>query len=143
MAAPAPLKGSCLCGACTFTATPVGNGANVCHCTMCRKWTAGMYMAVDCGTSVNFHDTTHLGIYRGSEWGERVFCKSCGTSLVWRMQDGSGSGVSMQAFDDPSQFVLQMQWFIDKKPDNYALVNETDTKTEAECFAMFAPVGLG
>jgi hypothetical protein len=110
---------------------------------MCRKWTAGMYMAVDCGTSVNFDDTTHLGIYRGSEWGERVFCKSCGASLVWRMQDGSGSGVSMQAFDDPSQFVLRMQWFIDKKPDNYALVNETETKTEAECFAMFAPVGLG
>jgi len=143
MADAAPLKGSCLCGACTFTATPAGNGANVCHCEMCRKWSAGMYMSVDCGDTVIFEDTTHLGIYRGSAWGERVFCKSCGASLVWRMQDGTGSGVSMQAFDDPSQFVLKMQWFIDKKPDNYALVNETETKTQAECFAMFAPEGQG
>ena len=100
-------------------------------------------MSLDCGDSIVFDDMTHVGIYRGSEWGERVFCKSCGSSLVWRMQDGSGSGVSMQAFDDPSQFVLKMQWFIDKKPDSYALVNDTDTKTEAECFAMFAPEGQG
>ena len=143
MATLAPLKGSCLCGACTFTATPVGDGANVCDCEMCRKWSAGMFMAVDCGDSVVFDDTNHVGVYRGSEWGERVFCTSCGSSLVWRMQDGGSSGVSMQAFDDPSQFVLKMQWFIDKKPDNYALVNKTETKTQAECFAMFAPEGQG
>ncbi len=143
MATAAPLQGSCLCGACTFTATPVGPSANVCHCAMCRKWTGGMYMAVDCGDTIVFDDMTHVGIYRGSEWGERVFCKSCGASLVWRMQDGSGSGVSIHAFDDPSQFELTNQWFIDKKPANYALANKTHEFTEAECIAMFAPEGDG
>jgi len=137
----APLKGSCLCGACRFTATPVSDAAYVCHCEMCRKWTGSMYMSVGCGDSIVFEDTDQLGIYRASEWGERLFCKACGASLVWRMQDGSGSGVSLQAFDDPAQFTLKMQWFIDKKPANYALVNDTDTKTEAECIAMFAPDG--
>lgn len=138
-----PLRGACLCGACSFTATPTGDGANACHCGMCRKWSAGMYMAVDCGDSIVFDDTTQLGIYRGSEWGERVFCKACGSSLVWRMQDGTGAGVSMQAFDDPSQFILKNQWFIDKKPSNYALVNDTVKLTEAECIAAFAPEGEG
>lgn len=143
MKAPAPLKGSCLCGACTFTATPEGDGAYVCHCEMCRKWTAGMFMSVGCADELVFDDESHLGIYRASEWGERLFCKSCGSSLAWRMQDHTGTGVSMQAFDDPSQFVLRMQWFIDRKPDNYALVNETETKTQAETFAIFAPEGQG
>ena len=136
-----PLKGSCLCGACTFTATPVGDRANVCHCAMCRQWTGGMFMAVDCGNSVVFDNTSHLGSYRASEWGERLFCKSCGASLVWQMQDGTGQGVSMHAFEDPAQFELNMQWFIDKKPGNYALANDTKVMTEAECIAMFAPEG--
>jgi hypothetical protein len=110
---------------------------------MCRKWTGGMYMAVDCGDSIQFTKSDSLGSYKGSAWGERLFCKDCGASLVWRMQDGSGSGVSMQSFDDPSQFELTNQWFIDKKPDNYALVNETRSLTEAETLALFAPDGDG
>ncbi len=101
-----------------------------------------MYMAVDCGNSVVFNDPSQVGSYKSSEWAERLFCKTCGSSLVYQMLDGSGQGVSMQAFDDPSQFVLKMQWFIDKKPDNYALANKTETKTQAECFAMFAPEGV-
>ena len=130
-----------MCGACSFTATPAGDGANACHCEMCRKWSAGMFMAVECGDSISFDDMTHVGIFRGSDWGERVFCKLCGSSLVWRMQDRSSSGVSIHAFEDPSQFTLRNQWFIDKKPDNYALTNETVSLTEAECIAAFAPPG--
>lgn len=100
-----------------------------------------MFMAVDCGDSIVFGDTASLGSYKGSEWGERLFCKDCGTSLVWRMQDGSGSGVSIHAFDDPEQFTLTNQWYIDKKPGNYALANETRSLTEAETLALFAPEG--
>jgi len=142
MAGAAPLKGSCMCGACTFTAVPAaGGGANVCHCKMCQKWAAGMYMAVDCGNSVVFDDLAHVGSYKGSAWGERLFCKTCGSSLVWQMQGGAGQGVAMHAFDDPAQFVLKNQWFIDKKPDNYALTNQTRNLTEAETIAAFAPGG--
>ena len=143
MSGPAPLQGSCLCGACTFTATPVDARANVCHCGMCRKWTGGMYMAVDCGNSVVFAPSDSLGTYRGSDWGERVFCKACGASLVWQTQDRTSQGVSMQAFDDPSQFELTNQWFIDKKPGNYALTNQTRNFTEAETIALFAPEAEG
>lgn len=141
MAQAASLQGSCLCEAVTFTATPTGDRANVCHCAQCRKWTGGMYMAVDCGNSIAFDDRTHLGSHKASEWGERLFCKLCGSSLVWQMQDGSGQGVSMHSFDDPGQFTLKNQWFIDKKPDNYALTNDTEKFTEAQCIAMFATDG--
>jgi hypothetical protein len=108
---------------------------------MCRKWTGGMYMAVDCGNSVEFSSTHSLGSYKGSEWGERIFCQDCGASLVWQTQDGQGQGVSIHAFDDPSQFVLKNQWFIDKKPDNYALINKSRDLTGAQTIALFAPAG--
>jgi hypothetical protein len=49
----------------------------------------------------------------------------------------------MQAFDDPSQFELTHQWFIDKKPCNYALTNKTRNLTGAETIALFAPEAQG
>ncbi len=135
------LKGTCMCGACKFTATPTvgGLGAGACHCGMCRKWSGGMYLSVDCGSSVTFDEGAPVGSYKGSEWGERLFCRECGSSLLWQTQDGQNQHVSIQAFDDPGQFEIGMQVFIDKKPGNYALAGETKTMTEAEVFAMFAP----
>ncbi|MEP2030089.1 MAG: GFA family protein [Paracoccaceae bacterium] len=135
------LKGACMCGACQFTATPTAMTAGACHCGMCRKWSGGMYLAVACGSSVVFDKGAPLGSYKGSDWGERIFCKDCGSSLVWQTQDGQNQNVSMQAFEDPSQFKLDTQIFVDRKPGNYDLANETAMMTEAEVFAMFAPQG--
>ncbi len=135
----APLKGSCLCGACTFTATPSADGAGVCHCGQCRKWSGGMFLNVYCGDSIVFDDGAPLGSYKGSEWGERIFCRICGSSLVWQTQDGSHQSASIQAFDDPSQFTLTTQIFTDQKPNCYTLANETENMTEAEVFAKYAP----
>ncbi|MEJ6392271.1 GFA family protein [Gymnodinialimonas sp. 2305UL16-5] len=132
-----PQTGTCLCGACTFTAVPMDN-AGACHCGMCRKWSGGMYLSVSC-EDVKIAEGAPIGIYRGSPWGERVFCRECGASLMWRSQDGAHNNVSIQAFEDPSQFELEMQLFIDKKPANYALTNQTKTMTEADVFALYAP----
>lgn len=134
-----PLTGRCLCGACSFTATLGPMGAGACHCGMCRKWTGGIYLSVDCAASVVFSDGAPIKSYKGSEWGERVFCADCGSSLLWQTQDGANQHVSIQCFDDPSQFELGIEVFIDQKPDNYALAGNRKTMTEAEVFAMFAP----
>lgn len=133
------MKCSCLCGACRFEATPASLTAGACHCGMCRHWSGGMFMSVDCGSSVVFEADASRGSYKGSAWGERVFCTDCGSSLVWQTQDGAYQHVSMQAFEDPSQFEMTIQVFIDEKPYNYALSNQTKTMTGAEVFAMFAP----
>jgi len=127
-----------LCGVTRFTAEPQEE-AGACHCEMCRKWSGGMFLSVLCGNSVRFENVEHLGSYKGSEWGERLFCKMCGSSLLWQTQDGENQHVSIQSFQNPEAFDLNMQVFIDCKPDNYALANETKTMTEAEVFAMFAP----
>ncbi|MEL6596152.1 MAG: GFA family protein [Pseudomonadota bacterium] len=136
------LTGSCLCGASTFEAELGPQGAGICHCGMCRKWSGGIYMSVDCGASVKFVESAPLGSYKGSEWGERVFCKECGSSLLWQTQDGKNQHVSIQCFDDPSQFDLGLEIYIDRKPSNYALEGTRKTMTEAEVEAMFADVEI-
>lgn len=97
-----------------------------------------MFINVYCGDTVVFDAGAPIGSYKGSEWGERIFCQTCGSSLVWQSQDGVHQSVSIQAFDDPSQFAITSQIFIDRKPGCYALANETKDMTEAEVFAKYA-----
>ncbi|RKF15000.1 GFA family protein [Roseovarius spongiae] len=133
------LRGSCLCGACGFSAQPLNREAGVCHCGMCRKWSGGMFFVAECGSSVVFDESAPVKRYVSSDWGERLFCGVCGSTLVWQMRDGGMQMVSTQTFDDPDQFTLTTEVFYDEKPAGYALANETKKITGAELMAMFAP----
>lgn len=128
--------GACLCGASRFTATPE-NDAHACHCGNCRKWSGGIFLSVHCGTSVVFDANAPIVRYASSAWAERVFCGICGSSLVWQMRDGSSQIVSIQSFDDPRDFMITSQIYVDHKPDNYALANRTEMLTEAEVIAKY------
>jgi hypothetical protein len=131
------LKGQCLCGAVNFEATPERQEAGVCHCSMCRRWSGGAWFGVDCGSSVEVEDESQIGAYRASAWGERCFCKTCGTTLFWRMQDGSHNVVSVQTFDDPGQFAFVSEIYTDEQPRNYAFSNSTKRMTGEEFLAAF------
>ena len=133
-----PMAGGCLCGQVRFAAMPASDDMSVCHCGMCRRWTGGVFMGVDCGDSVVLEGAPKLGIYRSSDYGERVFCPECGTSLFWRMKDGSKTEVAMSALDDPSRFGLKTEVFIDAKPPGYAFANKTRQLTQADFLAMIA-----
>jgi hypothetical protein len=134
-----PLSGHCLCGAVTFTATPAKLEMGACHCGMCRRWSGGSFLAVGCGASVSVEDESQLGVYKSSPYGERCFCKTCGTTLFWRMQAGGMTVVAAQAFDEPSQFKFVSEIYSDAKPDNYAFADEGSRKhlTEEEFLAAF------
>ncbi|MDO5530266.1 MAG: GFA family protein [Paracoccus sp. (in: a-proteobacteria)] len=131
------LKGRCLCGACSFEVDTTG-GAHICHCSMCRHWSGGMFIAVQIDGDARFADGAPVGVYQSSDWGERLFCRECGSSLIWRTQDGEHQHVSVQCFDDPAQFALESEIFIDEKPASYALEGQRPTMTGAEVMAMFA-----
>src|SRR5215207_4817366 len=91
------IRGGCLCGKMRFTASPKDKDVGACHCSMCRRWSAGPFMVRDCGTSVAVEDTTHLGAYRSSESAERAFCKQCGTPLYYRLIQQNQFYVSSEA----------------------------------------------
>lgn len=131
----APKSGRCLCGAVRFSAK-IGPHVDVCHCGMCRRWSGGVFMA-SAGEDIAIEDEAALGVYRSSDYGERVFCKTCGSSLFWRMQDGSGAHVSVSALDDLSGLTFAQEIFIDEKPALYDFANETRRLTGAEFVAMF------
>ena len=129
-------SGQCLCGAVKFVATPKSNKMSVCHCGMCQRWAGGVFMAVSCGDQVEIEDETHLGVYTSSEWGDRCFCKICGSTLFWRMRDGTNISVAAPAFDEHGDFQFEEEIFIDEKPANYAFADDTKKYTSAEMFAQ-------
>lgn len=129
--------GQCLCGAVRFSAVPSKAETGVCHCNMCRRWTAGPFFAVDCDDSLVFQAQDTLDFYRSSDWGERGFCRNCGTPLIWRLHETRHASVSLTAFDEIDDMVFTAEIFIDEKPDIYAFANATKKMTGAEVFAMF------
>ncbi|MFD1332918.1 GFA family protein [Methylopila musalis] len=134
MSEPLPLRaGGCLCGAVRFAARP-GPHMDVCHCGMCRRWSGGVFMAVPV-TELTIEDGSPLGAYASSDYGERAFCRNCGSSLFWRMRDGSSAAASLQAFDDLSGIDFAEEIFIDDKPALYSFADDTAKLTGAEFVA--------
>ncbi|MEL6450516.1 MAG: GFA family protein [Pseudomonadota bacterium] len=136
--------GSCVCGAVTYTITSPVTETGACHCGMCRKWSGGVYLSVAVPEGgLDLHGADHLAAYASSPWAERVFCKTCGSNLFYRVtapgpMQGEmhlGAGTLDQLPDVPFTHEL----FIDLKPDNYSFDGGAARKqmTEAEVLAMF------
>ena len=132
------ISGGCLCGAVRFTAAPATRDVGACHCSMCRKWSAGPFMVLDCGDTLKVADDSKLGVYRSSEWAERCFCRQCGTPLFYRLVAQNLHFVSAEAFDDREGYAFKSQIFIDEKPAYYDFANKTKNMTGPEVFAAFA-----
>lgn len=133
------LKGRCLCGAVELSAEPMGK-MGACHCSMCRRFSGGVFLVGDCGKSLRIEKgEDKLGLFRSSDWGERGFCRNCGSSLFWRSREDGASYVSIQVFDDPAAFAFEHEIFIDEKPSNYDFANATHKMTAAEFFDTVVP----
>jgi hypothetical protein len=137
------LKGSCLCKAVSIEATPVDNSVGACHCDMCRRWSGGPLLVMDCGTgNISFAGEQNVKIYNSSDWAERGFCSTCGTHLFYRLKKQNQYMVPVGLFD--SQLVSELpnlefdhQIFIEEKPGYYDFANETTNMTGEEVFKMF------
>ena len=132
------LEGRCMCGAVKINATASNLEVAACHCGMCRRWSAGPFMEVNC-QNVKFDGDEHIKKIRSSAWAERGFCKECGSNLFYHIIDSSDYQVSAGLFDDQSMFRMSLQVFIDDKPDFYEFANKTRTMTSEEVFEAFAP----
>lgn len=132
-------SGRCLCGSVKFYLQEAVTRYGVCHCDMCRRWASGPYFASDCGTNVIFEGEKNITRYRSSDWGERGFCKNCGSNLFYYVVPTGQYNMAIGAFNDQDGLDLDSQIFIDEKPDSYDFSNETATMTGAEVFAFYAP----
>lgn len=132
------LSGRCLCGAVSFTFKPDKNEVSACHCSKCRRWTSSPFLVIDHDGPVAFEGAENIGVYKSSDWGERAFCKSCGSILYWRMSGVEHFAVSAGALDDQSALTFTSEIFIDDKPGYYAFANDTHKMTGEEVVAAFA-----
>ncbi len=138
----AELSGQCLCGAVKFTCAPKpqddGVHIDACHCGMCRRLVGGPLLGVTLAAPPTVEDETQLAIYESSDWAERLFCKTCGSNLFYRMKDGGLYTVIAGALDDLSGAKLTLEIFTDEKPAYYDFAQETKKMTGAEVMAAFA-----
>lgn len=133
------LKGSCLCGSVKLSFDFENDNFHACHCGYCRKWGGGPLLSVDSNKNLKFEGEEFVGVYSSSEWAERGFCKNCGSHLFYRLKDGNLANVPLGILENPQDFKLDVQIFIDKKLPNYNFAEKTHMMTEAEVFAQFAP----
>ncbi|MCA3564316.1 MAG: GFA family protein [Methylocystis sp.] len=129
-------NGRCLCGAARFTARVVKDHAAACHCNMCRRWAGGPFIGVEV-SDLTFDKDAQLTVYRSSDWAERISCAACGGGLAWRMQDGSFSTVPTAVFDPPLELPLELEIYIDEKPEGYAFANVPRQMTGSQVMSAF------
>lgn len=130
-------KGQCLCGSVKVTANAMSHNVGACNCTMCRKWTGGPLMAVDCGSDVVFDGEENVKTYDSSAWAERGFCSNCGSHLFYKLKANNQYIIPVGLFDNAENMIFDHQVFIDEKPDYYDFSNETYNMTGKDVFEKF------
>ena len=129
---------SCLCGQVKITAEEVKPDVSACHCQSCRGWGGGPFLAVQCGTKVQFEGQEHIKEYDSSAWAKRGFCQSCGTHLYFYFKKAEAYNMPVGIFENLEGLAMAMQFYIDKKPDYYCFAQETASMTEAEIMSYYA-----
>lgn len=132
------LSGKCLCGGVKFTVKVASANFGACHCSMCRTWSGGVVFALDEVKDLTFEGEHNLSIYKSSDWGERGFCKVCGTNLFWRSAEFGHTAVMAGAIEEQAELKFVSEIFIDSKPDFYTFADDTKKYTEAEVLAQFS-----
>lgn len=132
------VKGKCLCGSVEITVANASSDIGACHCGMCRKWSGGPLLAVDCGTDVTISGNDNVSTFQASEWAQRGFCKQCGTHLFYKLIANGQYMMPAGLFEGSPEFNFDHQIFIEEKPGYYDFANQTVNLTGEQVFAQFA-----
>ncbi|QXI37028.1 GFA family protein [Pseudomonas xantholysinigenes] len=135
---PLEKQGTCLCKATHLNLTLENTHVSACHCSMCRKWTGGPLLAVQCSQPPVIKGPAP-SIYDSSPWAERGFCGQCGTHLFYRLKESGLYVVPVGVIDSEQTWTFTEQIFIDEKPTWYCFSNETKNLTGQQVFDQFAP----
>jgi hypothetical protein len=111
----------------TFTVACPLPPPDACHCTKCRKHSGHFLAGTDVPRSaVTIRGADSVTWYRSSEKVRRGFCRTCGASLFFDPLDQAKHdwiGISMGAFDGPTETKLKIHIFVDDKGDYYDIAD--------------------
>lgn len=134
----ADLHGRCMCGAVTIRAAGGKPILRACHCDMCRRWSSSMFMSVPTDPE-SIEVDGPVRIFRSSEWAERAFCGTCGSSLWYMTFEDRVRQLAAGLFEDAAGGTLKLEFFADRKPHGYTLSGDHRRLSKAECLDLFAP----
>lgn len=130
------INGHCMCGAVTVEVAKLGDRMNACHCEMCRRWTGSAFVAVHSDAA----DVTFDGPVKtivSSKWATRGWCDNCGSTLFYNLNHNGSYGIAAGLFDNAASKTLNIEYYVDQKPDGFAYVGDHKRMTEAETLAYF------
>lgn len=130
------VEGACLCGAVRVSARLPDASVEACHCTRCRRWVGGPYLATRGVERFAIEGEAAVRTYRSSDWAERGFCGGCGSALFFHFLPSGGRSFMAGLFPAlDTAGALREEIFIDERPGYYALAGERPRRTAAECLA--------
>jgi len=116
------LKGSCNCGAVSFTLDQAPTEATACHCSLCRKQSGHFFASANLPkASVVIAGAENLTWYRSSEKVRRGFCSRCGSWLFWEPVFRDWTSVALGALDGQTGLKLERHIFVAHKGDYYTI----------------------
>ena len=132
-------KGSCECRDVTFEVTGQLRPVIACHCDQCRK-SSGHFWASTYAPSENINITSGraLSWFQSTDVVRKGFCRTCGSSLFWKLDGRNGLSISGGAFDDAIPAKLEKHIFVSEKGCYYEI---TDGLPQADQFDLSSEEG--
>jgi len=106
-----------------------------CHCGQCRRWTGGGPYFSTSVTDPKIEGEKHIALYAASEWGERGYCRHCGTTLFWKMKGKPIHNLAAGLFDDQTYLSVKQEIFVDRRAPWQGAWDGAKHSTEAQEFA--------
>jgi hypothetical protein len=100
MSQQAERSGRCLCRCVSYTFRPAEPEVAACHCSTCQTWSGWPSLSMRAAAPVDVTGREHLAVCKSSEWGERHFCRKCGSHLFYSAPTFGYFGVSAGTIDD-------------------------------------------
>ena len=117
-------RGSCLCGAVSYTIEAPLEDPLACHCKQCRRQSSHVFAAAHAPkAAVRFDSDRGLRWYRASAKAMRGFCGECGSSLFWRPDAGERIAVALGALEEPTGLRLGRHVWIEAMGDYYDIAD--------------------
>jgi hypothetical protein len=108
-------RGSCLCGAATWSFAAELEHAHSCHCSMCRKVHGTAYGAYGLVPAKAFRwesGREHVHRYKSSDSGLRSFCTRCGSVVAGEEPDDGRIGIPLGSLEDGARVKLEAHIFV-------------------------------
>lgn len=119
--------GQCECGAVEFQVPQLRDTITVCHCSQCRRSSGHLWAStVAPAKTVKFTKDEGLTWYKSSDFAERGFCKHCGSSLFYRMQDDDRLAIAAGCLNSPEGLEITKHIFVKDKACYYQITDQAE-----------------